>query len=103
MEIDPVLLLTAFAGGYLVSRFQCRHHLLINLALRTELMGMRRNVYCDQSDKTSKVPPYIRKLSRRLPRMRWWGKAFLGFLKRFCRHPSKVLYTFLEHFQFQNS
>ncbi|MCA1795214.1 MAG: hypothetical protein LC660_15335 [Desulfobacteraceae bacterium] len=50
MEIDPILLLTAFAGGYLISHWQCRHHLLINLALRTELMGMRRRVHCDQSD-----------------------------------------------------
>ncbi|MCA1742714.1 MAG: hypothetical protein LC631_01995 [Desulfovibrionales bacterium] len=84
MEIDPILLLTAFAGGYLVSHWQCRHHLLINLALRAEIMGMRRKVHCDQSDKTSKVPPYKRKLSRRLPRMPWWAKAFVGFLQRFC-------------------
>ena len=91
MEIDLVLLLTAFAGGYLVSRWQCRHHLLINLALRSELMGMRRKVHCNQSDKTSKVPPYKRKLSRRLPRMPWWAKVFLGFLSWFC--PKAVSYN----------
>ena len=91
MEFDPILLMTAFAGGYLVSRWQCRHHLLINLALRAEFMGMRRKVHCDQSDKTSKVPPYKRKLSRRLPRMPWWAKAFIGFLKRFF--PGAVSYN----------
>jgi hypothetical protein len=37
LEIDPILLLTAFAGGYFVSHWQYRHHLLINLALRAEL------------------------------------------------------------------
>jgi transposase len=91
LEIDPILLLTAFAGGYLVSHWQCRHHLLINLALRAELIDMRRKVHCNQSDKTSKVPPYKRKLSRRHPRMPWWKKAFLGFLKRFC--PRAVSYN----------
>ena len=55
MEIEPILLLTAFAGGYLVSRWQCRHHLLINLALRAELIDMRRKVHCNESDKTGKV------------------------------------------------
>lgn len=84
MEIDPILLLTAFAGGYLVSHWQCRHHLLINLALRVELKGMRRRVHCDQSDKTSKVLPSKRKLSIRRPRMPLWAKIFLGFLKKFC-------------------
>ena len=59
MEIDPILLLAAFAGGYLVSRWQCRHHLLINLALRAELIDMRRKVHCNESDKTGKVPPYV--------------------------------------------
>jgi len=84
LEIEPILLLTAFAGGYLVSHWQCRHHLLINLALRAELIDMRRKVHCNQSDKTGKVPPYKRRLSRRHPRLPWWRKAFLGFLKRFC-------------------
>jgi len=79
LEIDPILLLTAFAGGYLVSCWQYRHHLLINLALRAELIDMRRKVHCKESDKTGKVPPYKRKLSRRHPRVPWWKKAFLGF------------------------
>jgi len=74
LEIDPILLVAAFAGGYLVSRWQCRYYWLINMALRSELIGMRRRVYCD---KTSKTPPCKRKLSKRLPRMAWWAKAFI--------------------------
>jgi len=54
LEIDPILLVAAFAGGYIVSRWQCHYYWLINMALRAELIGMRRRVYCD---KTSKTPP----------------------------------------------
>jgi hypothetical protein len=68
LEIDPILLVAAFAGGYLVSRWQCRYYWLINIALRAELIGMRRRVYCDKTDKKSKTPPYKRKLpNRNLP------------------------------------
>ncbi len=79
MEIDPILLITAFTSGYLISRWQCHYYWLINMSLRTELIGSRR------------TPPYKRKLSKRLPRMLWWAKAFIGFLKRFF--PGAVSYN----------
>jgi len=91
LEIDPILLVTTFAGGYLISRWQCRYYWLINMSLRAELIGMRRRVYCDKTGKKSKTPPYKRKLSKRLPRMPWWTKAFIGFLKRFF--PGAVSYN----------
>jgi len=57
LEIDPILLVAAFAGGYIVSRWQCRYYWLINMALRAELIGMRRRVYCDKTSKDHTIRP----------------------------------------------
>ncbi len=48
---------------------------LINLALRTELIGMRRKVFPDKK----------RNLHKRRPKMYWWEKMFLGLLHIFAK------------------
>jgi len=48
---------------------------LINMALRTELIAMRRRVYPDKN----------KKLCKRRPKMYWWNKLFLGLLHIFAK------------------
>jgi len=58
LEIDPILLLTAFAGGYLVSHWQCRYHLLVNLALRTELKQTLPNMGLSRKETLAMSNPF---------------------------------------------
>ena len=83
-----ILLILAFITGYSLALWQYRYEKLRNLALRVEIIAMRNRV---QPVNGTRKPPAKKKNSKRVPRMPWWGKAFLGFL--WCLIPEAIKYN----------